>query len=316
MKKFIKEITVYILVLLLISIIGQVIVDSRIKDRTVRGHDNIDVVKDQDNGLVFLGSSRCWVHFDPLLFEKGLGMKAVNLGVDGHSELSMPIIRLKDYLEKNKAPKEVILNFDPFVQAGSFDKNTNFVHKNDFARYAYNCPKDDELFANYFRFDFFERHIPLYALLKYKLFFDCLTLKNVSAWAKYGYEKHDESWDTVSNPVKTDHIKDYFDTTASALDELKGRLDSLNTLCKQNNIKLICVQTPVYKAIYVKRYFSLTGQICDDLKIPFFDLNRDSIDDNIDLFYNSNHLNTAGVRAMTSNLLSDPDFLQIVRSPL
>jgi hypothetical protein len=315
MKRFIKEMAVYVLIVLLISVIGQNLISMRIKGRLVRGHDNIDFVKGQDNGLVFLGSSRCWAHFDPRAFEKALGIQAVNLGVDGHSELTMHIIRLKDYLLKNRAPQEVILSFDPFIDAGSFDHNANFVHKNDFARYAYHCPADDTLFVNYFRFNFAERNIPLYALLKYKLFFDCLTLSNVSAWAKYGYEKHDESWDTLSNPIKTDHIKEYFDTTTLGLNEVKHQLDSLNRLCKQNNIKLICVQTPVYKVIYVKRFFYLAGQLCNDLGIPFFDLNSDAIDGNITDFYNSNHLNTKGVTAMNVNLLSNPDFLRLFRSP-
>ena len=315
MRKFIKQISVYLLIVILISTIGQILVGIRIKGRTVRGHDNIDIVKNEDNDLVFLGSSRCWAHFDPALFEKGLGIKAINIGVDGHSELTMHIIRLKDYLLKNKAPKWAILSFDPFISAGSFDRNTNFVHKNDFARYAFDCPADDTLFANYFRFNFAERHIPIYALLKYKLFFDCLTLNNVSTWAKYGYERHDEHWDTLSNPIQTGHINEYFDTSAAGMDQIKTQLDSLNELCKQNNIKLICVQTPVYKVVYVKRRFYLTGQLCRDLDIPFFDLNNDAIDGNIDYFYNSNHMNTMGVEAITGDLLSRPDFLVLFRTP-
>jgi hypothetical protein len=311
MRKFIIEVTVFMLSILVISAIVQALVDIRIKGKMVRGHDNIDFVKNQDNDLVFLGSSRCWGHFDPHLFEKRLDLKAINIGVEGHSELTMHIIRLKDYLLKNRAPRFAILNFDPFIEAGSFTQNNNFVHKNDFARYAYHCPKEDEPFVNYFRFNFAERTIPLYALLKYKLFFDCLTLTNVSNWAIYGYAKNDISWDTLANPVADarDYLKYYFDTTGSNMARIMDRLDSLNKMCQQAHIKLICVQTPVYQAIYLKPYFAKSGQICHALNIPFFETNSDSLDGNINYFYNANHLNMIGVELMTNNLFSDPDFL-------
>ena len=316
MKRFLKKLALFVTIILSLATAGQILIGIRIKGKSVRGHDNLHIVKNQQNDIVFLGSSRCLTHFDPHLFEQKSGLKAVNIGVEGHSELPVHILRLEDYLLKNKAPKFAILNFDPLMYAGSFRENTNFVHKDDFARYAFLCPAEDTLFINYFRFSFADRYIPLYALLKYKLFFDCLTLRNVSAWPKYGYARNDTHWDTLSNPVNMAFVENYFDTTSASLARMKVQLDSLNTLCRQNGIKLICIQTPMYKAVHIKPYYDLTGQLCHEMNIPFFDLNSDSLDNNVGYFYNIDHLNTEGVEVMTNNLFADEGFLRQLGEPL
>jgi hypothetical protein len=290
----------------------QSLVNIRIKNKTVNGHDNLNTIKNKDNDLVFLGSSRCFAHFDPALFGKLLRLKAVNIGVDGHSELPIHILRLSNYLAKNKSPRFAILNLDPFVSVGSFDSNANPVHKNAFARYAYFSSSADEPIVRYFHFNFAERHMPLYALLKYKQFFDCLTLSNVDNSAIYGYERHEEVLDTVANPIHPEKaISYYFDTSNAEIHALSNRIDSLKSLCIANNIFLICVQTPVYKDIYIKKYFDVAKGICRNLEIPFFDLNNDSIDGNLKNFYNVNHMNVTGVRCMTEALCSDPAFANL-----
>jgi len=313
MKKFLQKLAIFLLMLILILWTGQTLVDIRIKNRTVNGHDNLDIVKGQHNDMVFMGSSRCLSHFDPSLFEKALKIKAMNLGVDGHSELSMQILRLRDYLQKNSSPRFVVLNFDPLVSAGSMEKNENFVHKNSFARYAYSHSKVNEPFVRYFDFNFAERHIPLYALLRYKLLLDCISLSNIDNWVTNGYEKHDEQWDTIAHPINRNLVSYYFDTSASTLRTIGIGLDSLNSLCIQHNCRLICVQSPIYKAVYDKTHYGLTANLCKTLAIPFFDLNNEEIDNNIDNFYNIDHLNTRGVNEMAATLLADPGFLNVVR---
>lgn len=40
-------------------------------------------------------------------------------------------------------------------------------------------------------------------------------------------------------------------------------------MCLTKNIKLLCIQTPVYKSIYDESIFSETKKICHYLNIPF-----------------------------------------------
>lgn len=288
----------------ILLIVLQVVISFRIKGKTVRGHDNLEQTADLNANLVFLGSSRCWSHFDPVFFDSVFHLKCVNIGVDGHSEISMAIIRLNDYLSRNKTPEYAIMSFDPFINPGSQTNNRNFVHKDDFARYAFLPNKKDQPIVNYFRFSFGEKYIPLYAIFKYKMLKDCITLKNTDNYMQYGYERHDENWDTIASPVTDSTKKFYFDD--SDIGDISKALGTLNRLCMKNHIKLICLQTPVYSSCYNELKFSTTRMICESNHIPFIDVNKEEIRNNIGFFYNSNHLNTKGIAKMNSLLRNDP----------
>jgi hypothetical protein len=302
-KLFCKNIIQFAFFSVILFVLFQAIISFRINGKTVRGHDNLEQTSNVNADLVFIGSSRCWAHFDPVFFDTTYKLKSINIGVDGHSEISMAITRLKDYLSRNNSPKYVILSFDPFVSAGSFNNNTNFVHKNDFARYAFLPSKKDLLIVNYFKFDFYEKYIPLYAIFKYKLLLDAIYLKSSDNWSKYGYEMNNNKWDTILNPVKN-IMKDFF-FKKSDITSITNSLDSLNNVCFLNNTKLVCIQTPVYKVIHDDSTFSKTKSICSNLNIPFVDANKAYIRNNIKYFYNSNHLNKFGVGAMNAVLRSD-----------
>jgi len=306
MSLFIKRTLLFFLAVIVLITILQAIISIRISGKTVNGHDNLYLTSNINADLVFLGSSRCWAHFDPAFFDSTYHLKSVNIGVDGHSEISMAIVRLKDYLSRNKPPQKAILSFDPFIN-GALTVNTNFVHKDDFARYAFFPSKKDRLMVDYFQFNFYERYVPLYAMFKYKRIKDALLLNNRDNWVTYGYGNHIEKRDTLLQPVDDLFKKDHY-TSLSRSAETSRALSNLKQLCDQYKIKLICVQTPVYKAIYDEQLFSETGRICSGLNIPFIDANKEDIRNDIFLFYNSNHLNRSGVEKFNEFLKNDSLF--------
>ena len=306
MNRFVNSIIQFALFSVFLVIFLQIIISLRIKGKTIRGHDNLEQTSNINADLVFIGSSRCWTHFDPHFFDTTYKVKSVNIGVDGHSEISMAIIRLQDYLARNKTPKYVVYNFDPFVYAGSFIDNDNFVHKNDFARYAFFPKKIDLPVVDYFKFDCYEKYVPLFAIFKYKLLLNSIFLNNIDTWDMYGYEKHFEIWDTISKPI-TDSMKKYY-FKQSEIPFITNSLNRLKNLCYLNNIKLLCVQTPVYKIIQDSAAFSETKRICNTLSLPFVDANKEFIRNEIKYFYNSNHLNQFGVAELNKVLKSDSIF--------
>lgn len=306
MSSFIKKLLLFLLSALLLATALQTIISLRIKGKTVNGHDNIELTSGINADMVFLGSSRCWAHFNPAFFDTTYHLKSVNISVDGHSEIMMAIVRLNAYLSNNTPPKIAILSFDPFMSGDLKPVTDNPVHKDNYARYAFLPSKESLPIVDYFGFNFFERYVPMYAMFKYKHTTDAILLNNFSNWVTYGYERHDETWDTIAHPI-TDVIKKKYFLEA----EEKGiteSLDSLNKLCILHNIKLICIQTPVYKNIYDTHTFSRTEKICKSLSIPFIDANKDYIITNPDLFYNVNHLNTKGVNMLNDFLKNDSVF--------
>ncbi len=267
------------------------------------GHDNLEQTSNINADLVFIGSSRCWVHFDPKFFDSTFNLKSANIGVDGHSEISMAIVRLSNYLSRNKIPKFVIFSFDPLINAGSFVNNTNYVHKNAFARYAFFPSKKNLPIVAFFHFNNYEKYIPLYAFLKYQILSNLLFMEHNDNLTKFGYEIHNEKWDTTKIPV-TDFLKKAY-SKKSDIGLISNALDNLKTLCHVNNIQLLCIQTPVYKVAYDDLSFSETKKICFNLNIPFIDANQEYIRNDISYFYNSDHLNKLGVDQLNNFLKKD-----------
>jgi hypothetical protein len=316
---FLKKLAGFGIILLLVASVLQILIGLRIRNRSVTGHDNLDLANGGDNELVFLGSSRCYTQFDPSLFEKALRIHAANLGVEGHSELPIHFLRLENYLAKNAPPKIAVLNFDPLIfAAGSFDSNGNFVGKDHFARYAFWPSAVNAPIVKYFGFNWFERNVPLYAILRYQLFLDCITLPYDKGWKTHRYNYIDAEWDTLNQPVarQAEGIRRFFfDTGAASTGRIAAQLASLDSLCRAHGIRLVCVQTPIYKAAYDPVRFSYPEKICSALHIPFFDLNNPALDDDVHNFYNIDHLNITGVARMTTALLSFPSFLHLFDAP-
>lgn len=310
MDKFLKNSALFLTFVLVILCLLQTLISIRIKDKAVTGYDNWNATSNINADLVLLGSSRCWAQLDPRFFEETYNLKTVNIGMNGHSELTAIQLRLENYLSKNKAPKYAILSYDPIIIPGSFKNNTNFINKNNYARFAFLPTKENRDLVNYFKFDNLEKYIPLYSLFKYQLFEDCVTLKNKSIF-KEGFECNDEQWDTIKNPV-SDVVKKYF-VKNNEINNLKKQLFRLKLLCEKNSIQLLCIQTPVYKTGYDQLVFEKSATICKSMNIDFIDVSSSLIRNNIDNFYNSSHLNKKGVIEMNKLLKNDKELRTILK---
>lgn len=313
MKQFILKILLVAFLTLVIATVIQLVISFAIKDKTINGQDNFHVIKNQKNDIIFLGSSRCTEHFDPKFFRDSFGLRSVNLGVNGHGDITMQNIRLNYYLAYNPPPRIVMLNFDPIGALGPYDisKNENLIEKHYYARYAFWPKNEDTMLTQYFHFNFAERYVPLYALLKYRAILDCITMKGGKKWLKDGYQKHDVMWDTVAHPIAGQDW-DFRDFIRDA-DSIKAHLSFFNDLCKRNNIKLVCVQSPVYRSVYNREAFGIPKSICDDLGILFIDTNEEPIINDIRNFADADHLNTAGVTKMLNIVAKNKGFLELVQ---
>ena len=305
MKKFILYLIRFSLFLVGLAFLIQFILGLVISGKSLNEVDNLEQTSNINATLVFLGSSRCWVQFDTSFFDTTFNQKSANIGVDGHSELAMATLRLKDYLSRNKPPKFVILSFDPLMNGDSETTNENLIHKDAFARYSFFTTQKNIPFVTYFKYNTAEKYIPLYSIFRYKLLDDCV--KSIGAKKYDPSVSHlvDKKWDTLHNPITTDQKKYYFKN--DKLNAVTKALSDLKKICIQNNCKLMCIQTPVYKVIYEKTTFERTQLICEKLNIPFLDLSGDNFKDDINLFYSPTHLNKDGVSKMNLFLKDNAD---------
>lgn len=299
MELFVKKIAIFVFILFLLAIVLQAIISFRISRLFVSKKGILEQTAGVNADLVLLGSSRCWMQIDAAFFDSSFHISTANLGVNGHPELSMAIVRLKQYLLTNKAPGYAILSFDPLSTTGSETDDTNYVYKDKFSVYAFLPDKNDLLLVDYFRFRWWEKYLPLYTAFKYNLTSDFFTKRDLTRTMEHGYDIFQEKWDTLATPVS--HQK----PAISGKKDMLNSLQVLKDLCDKNNIRLFCLQTPVYKSLYDSTAFSVTREICKSLQIPFTDVNKGYIISNTNYFYNSSHLNKEGVALMNHCLQED-----------
>jgi hypothetical protein len=300
MRQFLKKLAVFFGTALLLAVAIQVLVSLRVKDANIHGNQTLHLAN-QTADLVLLGSSRALAHFDPQFFENTFGLETVNIAVNGHSEIGLTTLRVENYLSKNKTPRFAIFNFDPFASADSVNVQDNFTIKDDFARYAFWPDARDLPILDFFKFNTAEKYIPAYAIFKYKLLQSHLFPKR-SRYDEFGYENNNEHWDTLKLPATGVMKKHYFKNTD--IPAIAKSLRQLDQICKKHHIKLLCIQTPVYKSVYEKNIFSRNKTICEKLGILYIDMESETFRNNIRYFYNSNHMNRDGVGKMNA-LLED-----------
>ena len=310
MKQLLKNTFLFCCVFVVLLYTLQLALSYRVKGKSILGYDTLDSTANINANLVFLGSSRCWAHFDPVFFEENYHLKSVNIGMNGFSELVASEVRLKNYLSKNKAPKFAVLNFDPFVKVVNREAIKTFTNKNNYAHFAFMPSHENLEMVDFFRFDNCEKYIPLYAIFKYKILSDCVTLKNINEFPK-GYEANNEKWDTIKYPV-TSKAKSFY-LKPKDLPKLTNGLRELNLYCKSKHIRLVCIQTPVYTSGYDAAAFAMPKEVCQKLGIPFIDTNDHSIITNINNFYNTTHLNVNGVIEMNKLLKNDKELTAILK---
>ncbi|PWA03897.1 hypothetical protein [Flavobacterium psychrotolerans] len=310
MKLLFKNIILFFVFTLLVVLSIQLAISLKISGKSISGTDNLDQTSNVNADLVFLGSSRCWSHFDPRFFNQTFNIKSVNIGVNGHNELTINIIRLKYYLSRNRPPKYVILSFDPGIDGGA-ERDKNYISKDVYSRYAFFPNQKMMPFLDYFKYNTCEKYIPLYALFKYQILRDCLFKKPLTNYEKYGFGMQEKKWDTILWPVSDKNKKNYF--KKSEIPSITNLLNELNQLCLKSNIKLLCIQTPVYKVLQDDWAFSQTKKICDSLNIPFVDANKEEIRNDMKCFYNGLHLSKTGVEQMNQFLEKDSTLISFFR---
>ncbi len=315
MKIFIKKLAILGILILAIATVLQIGIVYRLKDKTVNGHDIYTIGKNLDYDVIAFGNSRCANHFVPRIFQDSMNIKFLNMGILGHGEISFAYMQLKQYLKHSKAPKVVILSFDPYVSPGPLNLvgNTNYNEKHSFSRYAFFAQEDREEIVNYFNYNWAEQYLPCYAVLKYKIFMDCILRKNGKLWDKNRYLTFSYVWDSVSAPILADERNgNNFRYFRSKKDSIKLEVQFLDSFCKSKNIQFICVQGPVYKDLFDAKSFAVTGQICRELNIPFFDKALLEFCADAKRYYDPNHLNDKGASDFCRTLCKDTAFTSLI----
>jgi hypothetical protein len=307
MKKFLNKILFFIAPLIVSTIILSVPLDLAIskvlKDKALYAAEFEvwnDIFESKiDAEIAIYGSSRAWVHLNPMLFEKKLNKKTYNFGIDGHN-FWLQYLRHKEYFEYNKHPKLIICSLDIYT----LTKREDLYNLNQFLPYMLWNNDLYEYTHSYSGFTSCDYYIPLKRYIGNINFADLIASTTKQRYN--GFKGMDLAWNTdlkkanISKP----NYRVKLDNTSILL--FKQFINEM----KKENVNLIFVYTPEYieGQTFVKNrneIISLFDKISKEYNIPFFNYSDNAISYDKSLFYNTLHLNKKGADIFTEMFIKD-----------
>jgi hypothetical protein len=264
--------------------------------------------------VLFLGSSRAEMHYNPKVFDEITGLNSYNMGISGASP-KISLALLKTYCNQHQKPKYIIFNIDYFSLQNDTDR------LNDFPRYfpyLSNNHLRNELNKLDNRFNSFYYN-PLHSLP--------YTQINYLSSALHGWLDISGKYDTLmykgyqTSELKELNTKDEPKPIHSFI-SIKNRqyIDSLIQFSSSNNIKLMVVTSPVFgcgnKNVLNKS--ALTNQLKNIAfvnHILYFDYTDSSEYQNPHLFADYFHLNRLGALKFSQSI-SFAFYNILVKKPL
>lgn len=305
MKSFLKILSVFIFLLLILAFSFDGIISKGLKKTDIRKYQawNDIYASKINSDVLIVGSSRAWCQYDPRILDSITGLNFYNLGIDG-SPINYQIIRYNTYRRFNPKPKYIVQNIDFSTLAV---RNDGYEREQYFPYIA-----DDSLInvvAKDKKITLFERYIPLVRYFGYReivedgfqsyfgktVFFDGGMYK--------GYRGNNLQWDgsRLSN----------IDTVFYSKDPIALKLfDEYLTMNNNENIKVILVYAPVYKDV-TRKIYDLKGlndmyeNFAHKYGLKILDYTNDSICMDKTNFYNGTHLNKRGAEIFSGKLAKD-----------
>jgi uncharacterized membrane protein len=249
----------------------------------------------KNTSLLIVGSSRALVHLDPYILDSVTGLNSFNYGLNSGSVKTWYNL-IKSAVNFQPNVKAIILNVDYSM----------FDPEKDPYKDAYYYPVEKKIpglmFYDSGKVDLMHRAV----LFDISLYDDYAKYAAIDGWLRpgrvspgvykgyYPYQEQRNNFNTIPQ----------LDTAKKEVVFSSGGVKIFNDfiyLCKQKNIKLICVMAPYYKKYtpekYCTNFFTITDsirKISQKNNIPFFDLSNTKIAWEKDYFFDINHLNKKG----------------------
>ena len=236
--------------------------------------------------VIIMGTSRANNHFVTNLFEKK-GLKSFNYGVSG-SHLFETSLFLKIMIANKFQIKNLILEADLSICNENRDEGTTarfmpYIHTNPIIKEHY---KNESDFKQLY-------YLPFNRYIKFD--------------AKIGFREVSEV--IAKKPTNTLHNKGYYPLISDKKGSMKNDISTLKVIrnkyyeeikkiCKQNNINLIVVMTPMCKNTKGLDYF-------DNVKKQYPEINNfENIVTNDFYFASCGHLNNEGAIIYTNHIIN------------
>lgn len=251
--------------------------------------------------VLFIGSSRAEMHFNPKIFDSIAGLKSYNMGISGASpKISLSL--LKTYCNQHQKPKYVLYNLDYFSLQNDTDRLNDFPRyfpylQNEFLRNE--LQKMDNRFSSFY-------FNPLHSLPYTQVEYLSASLHGwLNITGKYDtlmYKGFQTSVTNTFNDSNKPQPKHSFISVKN-----RNYIDSLMLFAKSNDIRLLLITSPVFGngELNVRNKTQLVNQlkgIAFINRVPYLNYTDSSIYKNPLLFADYFHLNRLGARGFTQSI--------------
>jgi hypothetical protein len=287
MKRFFKLSVLFVFILFIASLLLDVIFTTIISQSSERNKvENVLHSFGKKYDVVIMGTSRANNHFVTDLFEKK-GLKSFNYGISG-SHLFETSLFLKLMMANKFQIKNLILEADLSICNEKRDEGTTarfmpYIHKNSIIKDHY---KNESDFIQLYYLPFY-RYIKFDAKIGFREVYEVLAKKPTNTLYNKGYY-----------PLISDK-KGSMKNDISTLKVIRNKYyEEIKKLCKQNNINLIVVMTPMCKNTKGLDYF-------DKVKKQYPEINNFENTVTDDRYFAScGHLNNEGAIIYTNHIIN------------
>ncbi len=285
MRKFTLKIgLLLVLVVFIDSALGRFMEFSYFKQKKGKGYRITNVLENVKSDILIFGSSRAAAHYDPSIIEKATGLSTYNLGLGGQSIMYHKAIL--DVILKRYKPKLILLEL---YEGMDFESGmTPYDRLSVLLPYCNKYPSIKKVVEQRSYFESLKLLSKLYP-------YNSLLLRIIEG--NLGYLKTDDTDNGFIPAIGYWNfpIKEKTQTqTNYNEDHVRLFYDFVN-VCKQNDISLFVVISPIYQKS--KDHFSFSQQICDSAKVHLHNYSSESVYiSNNKFFQNIDHLNAEGAK--------------------
>lgn len=288
LKKFVRAVTYYSIIIFIALNLVALILDAHIRCHTIF-KSNLIFNQLEANSLI-LGSSRALTGVGAKQLTTSTKEQWYNLSIDD-TPVETHLLVLELLIEKGNTPNCLLLQFDESKEKGDYTK----IHDRDyqFLPYAY---YDNGLLWEYMKYkqNGFGALLYLIPILKYAYYNTELFFPAVGLIFNPNYHhRFDESGD-YSYPVVTTFVSTCTSRELKIINLQNKILARINSLCVENDIRLFVFTAP---------YRCQTADIVPNKEIFYY--NYSTIFNEDSYFYDEMHINDLGKDAFTQIILKE-----------
>lgn len=269
--------------------------------------------------IIFIGSSRIWVHIDPRIIDSMMGVNSRCVAIDG-STISEQFILLKKYIQHHRAPKMIVLGMDYSTLEGRhlpYDYPDYYEFMDDTAFSSILKRVNFHFQYNFFfsRYDGFIQKSARTDYQKFAMTSSALGLsrkfENLSdepSWLKEvatykGYAGLNRKWSAQADNELRTKINVTYDDLGVEL------FKNFIVTSKSYAAHTITMFPPVYSGLEknasIDKYYAEVSRIAGEQNVPFWNYTSDTLCGAKKYFYNAWHLNQTGAELFTRTVATD-----------